>query len=219
MQPYYEDASGVIYHGDCIDIMKYFPDGINCITDPPYGIGKLNKFGTRSNLSGAMSYTPIAGDDVPFDPSHLLRFKKVAIFGANWFADKLPPSGGWLVWDKKDGGTSDNFSDAEMCWTNCLNTVRILHHKWRGFIRASEKGIPRVHPTQKPIAVMKWVMETCGIQDGATVLDPYAGSGTTLVAAKKLNRRYIGIELEEQYCEMAAKRLIEVEKQCSFQFA
>lgn len=204
--------------GECLTLLKQLPADIKIdaiITDPPYGIAKLNKFGTRHNLAKAMEYTPVANDDVPFDPTPWLNYPIVALFGANWYADKLPPSGGWLVWDKKDGGSSDNFADGEMCWTNARNTMRIFSHKWRGFIRASENKVPRVHPTQKPIAVMEWVLDMCGVKQGMTVLDPYAGSGTTGVACINKGVNFIGFELVDKYTAIANKRITEaiVEKE------
>lgn len=194
--------------GDCLDIMRGMDaESIDAVvTDPPYGIGKLNKFGSRRNLTRAMPYTPIYGDDKPFDPSWLLKFPIVVIFGANWFANKLPSSGGWFIWDKKDGGTPDNFSDAEMAWTNASNVVRIFHHKWRGMIKASERDQRRIHPMQKPIAVMKWIIKQV-TREGDTILDPYMGSGTTGVACVQLNRNFIGCEIDPQYFEIAKRRI------------
>ena len=201
-----------LYCGDCEKILPKLTGIDAIVSDPPYGIGDLNKFGSRGKATDAMQYRPIVGDDKPFDPKHLLVYPVVSLWGANWYASRLPDSGGWLIWDKKDGGTSDNFSDVEMAWTNAGNTARIFHHKWRGMIRASEQNEPRVHSTQKPIAVMKWNIEQLGLQPGALICDPYMGSGTTGIAALQLGYRFIGIELDEHYFDVATKRIFDARR-------
>lgn len=201
-----------LYLGDCKHWLPKIT-GIDAIVgDPPYGIADLNKFGSRSKATSAMAYKSIAGDDEPFDPKHLLIYPVVSLWGANWYSSRLPDSGAWLIWDKKDGGTSDNFSDVEMAWTNVGNTARLFHHKWRGMIRASEQNEPRVHSTQKPIAVMKWNIEQLGLEPGATICDPYMGSGTTGIAALQLGYRFIGIELDEHYFNVACKRITDARR-------
>lgn len=148
-------------------------------------------------------YPQVIGDDKQFDPSFLLNFNKPTIlWGANYFCTKLPISSGWLVWDKERSDDLDQ-STCELAWTNCVKGVRRLRWLWNGALRASHEEL--VHPTQKAEAVMKWCIALS--QTTGTVLDPYMGGGTTLVAAKHLNRKAIGIELEEKYCEIAAKRL------------
>lgn len=196
-----------LHHGDCLEWMPKLRGVSAIVTDPPYGIAKLNRFGSRDNKAVAHRYTPVEGDDKPFDPSHLIDYPIVSMWGANWYADKLPPRGGWLIWDKRNGGTSNDFSDAEMAWTNVGNTVRLLHHKWQGMIRDSEIGIPRVHPTQKPIAVMKWNLQQLGLKAGDTVCDPYMGSGTTGVACAELGINFIGIDLVYDHYLSAQSRI------------
>lgn len=196
-----------LYLGDCKDILPKLI-GIDAIVgDPPYGIADLNKFGSRDKAASAMTYKPIVGDDEPFDPKHLLIYPVISLWGANWYASRLPDSGAWLIWDKKDGGTSDDFSDVEMAWTNVGNTARLFHHKWRGMIRASEQNEPRVHSTQKPVAVMKWNIEQLGLKSDATICDPYMGSGTTGIAALQLGYNFIGIELDPGYFAIAQRRI------------
>ena len=119
----------------------------------------------------------------------------------------------WIIWDKLDGlttskrevGFSDN-ADVEMAWTNLGGPARLLRHRWTGLLQASEIGQPRVHPTQKPVALMAQIIEWRTLP-GDLVLDPYMGSGPVLRAAKDLGRRAIGIEIDERYCEIAARRL------------
>jgi site-specific DNA-methyltransferase (adenine-specific) len=198
--------------GDCLEVLPTLGGVDAVISDPPYGMGKLNKFGSRGNLTEAMPYTPIWGDDKHFDPHPFLDFPVVVLFGANWYSDLLPCSGGWIVWDKKDGGTPDHFSDGEMAWVKGSNVVRIIHHKWRGMIKASEQRERRVHPTQKPVWVMAWIIERY-TQPGDTVLDPFMGSGTTGVACVKLGRHFIGIEKEPKYFDIAQRRIADAQAQ------
>lgn len=154
------------------------------------------------------------GDDQPFDPTPLLIYPTVALFGANHYADKLPPnpwpkSWKWLLWDKRSGSAKDDNSDGELIWTNQTGAMRIHYQKWRGIVRQGEENIcnsAKLHPAQKPISLMRWILGELKIPDGWTVIDPYMGSGSTLRAAKDLGLNAIGIELEEQYCEVAAKR-------------
>ncbi len=203
-KPYYEDESVRIYHGDCREILPLLEPVDLVLTDPPYGIGYVHgaEYGPNASKFNDM---PVVGDDVPFDPRPLLVFKNIILWGANHYADKLPPSGGWLIWDKRCMTVVNDQSDCEMAWTNIRNTARIYYHVWDGFRRGSEKDIPRVHPTQKALGLMRWCLELQ--PDAHTILDPFMGSGTTLRAAKDLGRKAIGIEIEEKYCEIAAKRM------------
>lgn len=204
-----------LIHGDCLEVMRGMADSSvdAVITDPPYGTGKLNKFGNRDNLVKAMPYSPIVGDDKPFSPSLWLQYPCVVLFGANYYASRLPDSGGWLVWDKRDGGNSDDFADCEIAWTNCGNVPRLFHHKWRGMIKASERNERRVHPMQKPVALMEWVIRQCKLPQGATILDPYMGSGSTGVAAVNLGYSFIGIEIDKGYYEIAQRRIEQAQAQ------
>ena len=210
VEPYFRDDAVVIYHADCRDILLQMPpENIDLVlTDPPYGVayspgnGGAGWTGGRKNWWGDVL---VVGDDVPFDPSPLLVFKPCILWGANHYADKLPASPSWLVWDKRDGRVQNDFADCEMAWSTIGGPARLFHHLWCGAFRASEKGQERLHPTQKPLALMKWCLEL--VPDAQTVLDPFMGSGTTLRAAKDLGRYAIGIEIEEKYCEIAAKRM------------
>lgn len=205
MRPYYEHAGITIYHADARDILHLLDYDVVC-ADPPYWISHPTNYASRgrSKLATCTDYIPVFEDDRPFDPSFLIDSRQVILWGANHFADKLPPSGGWLVWDKERPDDLDQ-ATCELAWTNCIKGVRRFRHLWNGMMRASEHK-PLVHPTQKPVALMQWALSLRWITEG-TVCDPYMGSGATLVAAKNLGRKAIGIEREERYCEIAAKRL------------
>lgn len=184
------------------------------LTDPPYGIAERcdRKSRKRTALAECNDFAQIVGDDAEFDPVPLLAFPKVVLFGANHFAHKLPPSSSWIVWDKLAGLTSkrgEGFNDncdAELAWTNLGGTVRTFSHRWMGMLKDSERTEKRQHPTQKPVALMEWIIRKW-TNPGDLILDPYMGSGPVLKAAKNTGRRAIGVEIEEAYCRVAAGRL------------
>jgi len=205
--PYYEDPLVTLYHGDCREIL---PDlrGIDLVlTDPPYGIAYQHGARKGGVLYGSDGVT-IVGDDRPFDPSHVLKAAtRLILWGANHYADKLPASRGWLVWDKRgpDGPVNDQ-SDVELAWTNFLATARTFHRRWWGGIRGGrEQAEGRYHMNQKPVALLQWCLSWVDPAP-SLVCDPYVGSGSTLVACKDLGIKAIGIEIEERYCEIAAQR-------------
>jgi len=175
-----------VIQGDCLELIKNIPsNSIDAvITDPPYGINAVVKgkcFGV-SNACKTNTYKPIVGDDKPFDPTHLLNIADtICIWGANHFAHKLPSRARWLIWDKREGTKSNPMADCELAWTNDTRPARLFHHRWMGMIRASERQ-KRVHPSQKPIELMKWVLDVLEVPIGATVLDPYCGAGSTGIA-------------------------------------
>ena len=174
--------------------------------DPQYGIAHPTDYHSRgrSKLATCSDYVSVHGDDEPFDPSHLLALDlPTVLWGGNHYASRLPDSAGWLVWDKERPDMLDQ-ATCELAWSNFVKGVRRFRYLWNGMIRAGDETL--VHPTQKPIALWKWVLTLPWTPAGA-VLDPYMGAGSTLIAAKDLNRRAIGIEIEEKYCEIAAKRL------------
>ena len=218
MKPYYEHAGITIYHRSCRDLAFIGSLGEVCVlTDPPYGIDydtDSRRFSRKSSPwwdnvdTSKVSKKPrVQGDAEKFNPTWWTTFPAI-LWGANHYADKLPTSGGWLVWDKRIGVEDAAekgwpMSEAELAWTNVRGSVRVFRNLWFGLVRSEEKG-EHYHPTQKPLNLMKWCI---GFLPEGTILDPFMGSGTTLVAAKNLGRKAIGIELEERYCEIAAKRL------------
>lgn len=161
----------------------------------------------RSTKFGGVS---IVGDDEPFDPSPWLAFQEVILWGGNHFASRLPDSSRWLTWDKRDGVCQNDQADCEHAWTNLSGPARITRHLWNGMLKQSERGDIRVHPTQKPVAVMQWAIEHT---EGETILDPFMGSGTTGVACAKLGRKFVGIEIEEKYFNIAVKRITDAYRQ------
>lgn len=213
--PYYHnEAAGItIYHGDCQDILPHIePGSVDLVlTDPPYGITMNTKNSDRwvkgtAKWVKCYNWDPVTGDSDPFDPAPLLRFKRAVLFGANHYASRLPDSGGWLVWDKRgEMQVESTLSEAELAWTNLGSGVRLYRHKWFGLVRDSEIG-NHVHPTQKPVTLMTWILMKWS-KPGDLVLDPYMGSGPVAKACQMTGRRYIGIEIEEVYCERAATRL------------
>jgi site-specific DNA-methyltransferase (adenine-specific) len=214
MTPYYSHAGIEIYLGDCREVLPTLTGvGVDLVlTDPPYGIAvntDNSRFsgGTAGNIArrgtgvGSAGGKPVTNDDKPFDPSFLLAYgEHQVIWGWNNYPDKLP-RGACLVWLKRyDEAFGSFLSDAETAWMSKGHGVYCRRDLSNNAIANA-----RFHPTQKPEALMAWCLGF--FPDASTVLDPFMGSGTTLVAAKNLGRRAIGIEIEERYCEIAAKRL------------
>lgn len=209
--PYYQDPSVTIYHGDCREIIPALGRFFDLLlTDPPYGIGADRDMHKKSGEAFGgwkipkRSYRDTNWDAAPPDPELLRLIRNAAgkqiIWGGNYF--QLPPCKGPLVWDKENGTT--NFADGEMAWNNLGCPLRIRRHLWNGLLRKGKEE--REHPTQKPLEIMQWCIQLAG-EDCRTILDPFAGSGTTGRAAKDLGRRAVLIEREELYCEMAARRM------------
>lgn len=208
MKPYFEKNGVTLYHADCRDVLPLLAPGSveAVVTDPPYGIAHKCNFGERgrSVLAACNNYEDVYDDDKPFDPSHLLALNLPTIlWGGNHFASKLPDSSGWLVWDKDRPDDLDQ-STCELAWTNYVKGVRRFKHLWNGMMKASERGLS-YHPTQKPVALFAWIIETFAPFGG--ILDPYMGAGPCGVACAHKGRSYIGIEIVEEYCEIAARRI------------
>jgi len=194
------------------------------LTDPPYGINIVNtgrvgidapagfgKVGTRGMVK-ARTYHNIEGDDHPFDPRPFLDLAPVVmLFGGNNFASRLPDSPAWLVWDKKaeKGADHNNFSDVELVWTNLKQkSCPIYRHLWSGLLREGDRNVElkdRVHPTQKPVGLIAAILSDHS-NPGALCLDPFLGSGTTLVACEQLGRTCYGMEISPQYCQVIIDR-------------
>jgi site-specific DNA-methyltransferase (adenine-specific) len=176
------------------------------ITDPPYGI---NYNAERQNLKTGRKYGDILNDDDQYDLRFIFAVEcHKIIFGANNFPYLLPFGGRWLVWDKRCDPKADKAlgSPFELAWCSLKSGYdKIYRIQHGGFINA-DKG-KRVHPTQKPVKLLTQVILDV-VKDGNTIiLDPFMGSGTTLIAAKNLGIKAVGIEIEEKYCEIAVRRL------------
>ena len=201
-----------LFCGDCLDVLPTLGRVDAVVTDPPYGIGEARgKNKSRSVLAISKDYGFSTWDDVPCSPAAIALMRQMSrtqiIFGGNFF--ELPPTSCWLIWDKLNGDT--DFADCEMAWTNMDRAVRRLQHRWHGMIRASKDE--RVHPTQKPEAIMRWCLSF--LPPGLTVLDPYMGSGTTGVACMQTGHPFIGIEIDPNYFAIAAKRIAAAGDACA----
>jgi DNA modification methylase len=207
-----------LYCADCREVLPLLPKVDAVVTDPPYGIGEAaGKNASRSKpMKGhelkmpgktiiARDYGVDDWDDQPISPETVTRILDAAkwkvIFGGNYY--DLPPTSCWLVWDKLNGDS--DFADCELAWTNLPKAVRRIRFMWNGMLRR-ERDIAREHPTQKPVDVMKWCIEHLP-EPNQTILDPFMGSGTTGVACVKLGRKFIGIEIEPKYFEIACRRI------------
>jgi len=220
-------GNATLYLGDMLQIAPSLEKGDLCIADPPYGIGESSRknatrgkpFGSRvdgKNTKGTfvppVDYGVYEWDGKPASAEQIAAIIAAAplsiIWGGNYFA--LPPRSKWLVWDKLNSG---DFADAELAWTNFGGAVRVFRHMWNGMLRDSERGLPRVHPTQKPIALMAWCIEQCGLEPNSLIVDPFMGSASVGIAAHKAGHRYVGIEINEHYFQAACERIENAQRQ------
>jgi site-specific DNA-methyltransferase (adenine-specific) len=190
--------------GDALEVLPLLSAIGAVVTDPPYGHGWT---GINSAAPGGRRWTKrttchLVGYGMPFDPLPWLRVApKCILWGANHYANVLPTSGGWLVWDKRERPNGNHFSDCELAWSNTSGSARLFRYLWDGLCRAGEIG-EHYHPNQKPVALMRWCVEkTTGV-----VLDPYMGSGATALACLQLGRPFVGVEIEPQYFTIACER-------------
>ena len=200
-----ELADGVIcFLGDCMDILPALPKADACITDPPYGID----YGRAGGFSASHGWGPWR-ENVTWDADRpgkeffdaiLLKSEEQIIWGGNYFTDLLPPTMRWLVWDKMQREFS--LADCEFAWTSQRKASRIFPYP-----RAKARLDGKEHPTQKPLQLMQWCIEF--VPDAQTILDPFMGSGTTGVACVNLGRKFIGVEREPKYYDIARRRINE----------
>jgi site-specific DNA-methyltransferase (adenine-specific) len=210
--------SVTIIHGDCRDVLPVECDAV--VTDPPYGINYKAPTG-HHKLGHLGNRKLIHGDAIPFDPSWIIDAflkptggnggqKPIILWGANHYANRLP-DGQWLCWDKACGkGPHSSFQDAEFAWSSRKTPRCIFHHLWLGLLREGEDASGRArrkHPSQKPVELMLWCLETARIGLGKIVFDPYMGSGTTGIACIRTGRQFIGVETDKEYFEIARVRL------------
>jgi site-specific DNA-methyltransferase (adenine-specific) len=192
MRPYYEEAGIVIWHGDCREILPTLGPVDLVLTDPPYGIGIADNPVRQKHARMDWDSAPVSGDLLA-----VLRFlsRYQIVWGGNYF--DVPSAQCFLIWDKVQ---PEDFSLAmcEQAWTNLQKPAKLFRRRVVGYVKE--------HPTEKPVELLAWCISQAP-EDCTLILDPFMGSGTTLVAAKQLGRRAIGIEIEERYCEIAVKRL------------
>lgn len=204
--PYFDSKGITLYHGDAREIIPSL-DTKNIdlvLSDPPYGI---NNNADYSRFTGGQkpsnTFKNISGDNTQFDPSSYLDFPNVILWGAHCFSNQLP-LGSWLIWCKKrDSQLGKYLGDCEVAWMKGGHGIYLYHHVWLGFDRESERG-KTLHPNQKPVKLMEWCLSKKS--NANVILDPYCGSGPVGIAAINSGKTYVGIELEEQYCELAALR-------------
>ena len=202
--------------GDCRDILPTLPRFDAVITDPPYGMNLDTDYSGLSGFSGpktGKTYAPVFGDNEPFDPAPWLSAADVCLlWGAQYFASRLPDFGGWLVFNKRGDGAPSRiaFGDCEIAWCNRpQQSVRMYSEMWHGVSRWSSEGSH--HPTQKSVGLMAWCIEQAGAPQ--TVLDPFMGSGTTGVSCVQLGKQFTGIERERRYFDIACERITRAQAQ------
>ncbi len=209
-----------VHCSDCLDFMRGMEDNSVdlVLTDPPYGIGvdeaMYKVAGTQAGQAaapkkdyGKTNWDTKRPTQQEFDEMRRIS-KDQMIFGGNYFADMLPASSCWLVWDKENAG--NQFADCELVWTSFDTAVRKFRYMWNGMIQEmmGRDKETRYHPTQKPVELISRILEKYS-EEGDTVMDCYTGSGSILCAAVRMGRHFIGIEINPDYCKIAEKRIQE----------
>ena len=191
-------GDAVLYRADCMEILPTLGKVDAVITDPPYGIGQdggaQRTRGSKRTNGDSLGWDSSRPDPAVFSLMEAAGDVRI-YWGGNYFADVLPPSMGWLYWEKRMGG---DFADGELAWTSQDRALR--QFSWFRKNKGDE------HPTQKPVELMRWCIEFCK-NAPRTILDPFMGSGTTGVAALQLGRKFIGIERDPKYFDIACKRI------------
>lgn len=197
------DASDITFVESLTNGIK--PDLVYC--DPPYGIGEAaGKNKSRSNIAKSKDYGNDDWDNqIPYDAiqTAMALSDKVVLWGGNYFADKLPPSSCWLVWDKENG--DNDFADCELAWTSFPKAVRMFKFRWQGMLQGdmANKEV-RVHPTQKPVALHTWAFDL--LDAGPFVVDLFGGSFSTLIACEKTGRRCVSLDITPRYVDAGVRR-------------
>ena len=200
--------------GDCLEVMKDWPD--NCVdlvlTDPPYGkvcyrgTGGIGKLKEKNQTYESMEHWGITKKPDIEDLKKLLAAgTNYIVWGGNYFFEAFPSANCFLIWDKQGDWSDTCFAGVEMAITSFNTVARKFTCRRQGFMTDSKDG-KIDHPTPKPSELMVWCVENYS-QPGDLILDPFCGSGTTCIAAKMLGRRYIGIDISEEYCQIARQRL------------
>ena len=205
----------LLIEADCRDVLPVLPKVDAVVTDHPYGIFKAR--GGDGRMFGNDTIYSVDDSAAEWDvrpDGELLALVRAAaplwtIWGGNYMAGDLGDTKGLLIWNKLTGNNS--YADGECAFTNKVGTMRIMTHQWCGPFKDSERGERAIHPTQKPVAVMRWCISYA--KNAQTILDPFMGSGTTGVAAVQMGRDFIGIEREPRYFEIACKRIEQAQRQ------
>lgn len=213
---YHKIGTATIFLGDYRDLMHYLPNVTIVIADPPYGNDYRQKRSRDKWVRPDAELPPIQGNAEPFDPTLILALgKKTILWGANYYANKLPPASKWLIWDKRENTTPDDGADVELAWTNLKGVPRMYRHLWRGIIRRGEEnistGAKKLHPNQKPVALMNWCLNQAQATPKDLVMDTHMGSGTTGVACMRQQIPFVGIEIDPHYYAIALQRLLQEE--------
>jgi len=193
--PYYDKDGITIYCADCREVLPFLDPVDLVLTDPPYGLGDRLKGGCGEWGKG-FNVAPEWDESTVNGWIHKMRSRDAVIWGGNYYP--LPPVRGWLAWDKCQEHSAGHF---EMAWTTADMPTRMYRES--RVVAYSE--MDKKHPTQKPLKLMTWCLSF--FPKAETILDPFMGSGTTLVAAKLLGKKAIGIEISEEYCRIAVERL------------
>jgi len=202
IEPYYERDGITIYNADCRQVLPFLERFDLLLTDPPYG-KKYARGKHGIGVGARFGLHDVGWDTVPENGT--LRdiaghADKQVVWGANHLlCDVFHRTNCVLFWDKMNG--ANVYADGELAWTNLTITTRCFRKQWIG--GSITEGL--VHPTQKPLALMTWCCSL--VPEAKSVLDPFMGSGTTLVAAKQLGLRAVGIEINREYCDAAVERL------------
>ena len=198
------------------------PDAV--VTDPPYGLGLAGDLGYHGN-QGAYhgdrkriadrrgGASPVVGDDGSVDVRPFLDLAPVSwVWGADHLRHQLPAGGRFVAWDKLEGRDPwDSFSDVEFAWCSKAGKSTLIRWLWKGLAsrKAGEQNGRRLHPMQKPLHIMRESIRGCGLEPGALILDPYMGSCTTGIAAWQLGYRFVGVEIDRRWYDVAAARVSE----------
>jgi site-specific DNA-methyltransferase (adenine-specific) len=209
-----------LIQGDCLQVLKELPNkSIDCIiTDPPYGINETaEKNNSRGGACKPTKYASYLWDKQRITKQYFDEMFRISknqmVCGGNYYTDFLYPSPCWIVWDKRvKDSIKNDFADCELIWTSFNKCARMFRFLWCGMLQGKRHKELRTHPTQKPLDLMEWLIKNFS-DEGDTILDPFMGSGTTGVAALRLNRNFIGIELDENYFKIAEKRITQESQQ------
>lgn len=222
---YYRTDLGVLYNADCRKILPELESGIPLLlTDPPYGIniigGKRKTIGGAGRFKGSGKKIPVkqysADEWDKFDIREIIGLLKEKtlnqlIFGYNYIADILGRTNSLIIWDKKCRNEwEDNFSDGEIIYSSFPHPLRIFRLLFMGLVK--EVNDKKEHPTQKPLKLILWLLQKFSEKE-QLILDPFAGSGTTAVACEALQRRWIAVEISEDYCRIAKRRIEQENRQ------